>query len=612
MTAQPTTLSAPEARRASAAGAPRTAFETLCGRIAFGDGAPPPALYKAPQSKSWPTLLRGEHCDIAIDGWFVLDDRLLLGRAADEQRKVVDAIERDLDGFLRRLDNGFFNLVVHDRRSGTTRIANDRFGGLPIFLLDEPGALAFAATHDGLEEIAATPPAHDPVGLAELYWFGYQLGERTAWQGVTRLAPGSVLTIDGRDGRRTLAAYEPPPAERMRFETPAAAADYLAEAMRASLAALRRDDARYAVKLSAGMDSRFIAAAWPDDALRAYTFGHPDASEITLATRLAKTLGLPQTIVPLRGDFYSTLHAPLFGRQGLMEFFHQALLPEMQRDGIDFVLDGLAGDVLVGGLTLKRAQSLLNQALGRAPDLSRLAGDREAIARYLIGLIKVPDGGYRPLSADAQAHVDAHWDAMLADMVGEVERAERVGRSVEEICQQVMFNNRGRRMVSLQGTVCRPEVETLYPFLDRRFLATMRCFPPEWIASKRLYVELYTRHFPQVRRVPSTYSMLPFSVSPALHLGGRVVRYALERAGSAITQRSGARLNPWVADGMQWRRWLAFEPRLQQAAHEHLQRSERFVRAESERALQRLKRKAVFSGTRFMYTASYLSYFSRR
>ena len=588
---------------------PHVAFETLCGRVPLHGGVAP-ALYKAAASKTWDAVLSGEHCDIAIDGYLVLDGRLLLGRSADERQRVVREIERDLGAFLRRIDNGFFNIVVHDRRQRTTRIANDRFGALPLYLRDERTSLLFASTFAGMVELAAPPLQHDPVGLAELYWFGYQLGERTAWRGVERLPAGSVLSIGWDDGRRRLEHHgDVAPASAPSFASPAAAADHLFETMRAALAALQRDDAVYAVKLSAGMDSRFIGAAWPGRGLRSYTFGHPDSQELAVAGRLAAALGTAHTPVPLHGDFFGTLHAPLFARQGIVEWFHQALVPAMQRDGVDLVLDGLAGDVIVGGLTLKRLQSRWRQALGLPPDVRQLPSGSDGIARYLVESVKVPDAGYRPLTHEALAAVNAHWDDIRHDMVGEVKRVERAGTTLEQVCSQVIFNNRTRRHISLQGSVCRPEVETLYPFLDRRFLALLGAFPTRWVASKRLYLELYARHYAQVRKVPSTHSMLPFSAAPPLHLGGRVLRYGLERAGGWVMQRTGGRRHPWLSDGVPWRRWLAFDPALQDGARAWLQPSTVFDAQAHERALAQLRRRPAFSGTRFMYTASYCAYF---
>lgn len=589
---------------------PRTDVETMCGWVDTR-GREPPLPFRHGQTAAWPAVLRGRHCDVAIDGWFVLDDRLQLGREPAEANAVLRAIEHDLDAFLARIDNGFFNLVVHDRRRRTTRFANDRFGGLPLYLLEEDDRVVYAATHAGLRELSAAPLQHDPVGLAELYWFGYQLGDRTSFRDVARLPAGSAVEIGWDDGRRTTTMQPELPRSTLRFSTPREAADHLHGVMAKVAASLQRDDETYAVKLSAGMDSRFIASAWPAKGLRSYTFAHPSAREAVLSARLAATLGTQHRFVPLRDDLFSALHEPIFERHGIVEWFHQSLVPAMRRDGVAFTLDGLAGDVIVGGLTLKRLQSRWRQSLGLPPDTSKLPKDAAGIGRLLIASIKVGDTGYRPMTPEAHAELDAHWPEIEADMQREVERATRDGDSIEQICATVVYCNRTRRHVSLQGTVCRPAVEALYPFLDRRFVELIGTLPADWVASKRLYLELFRRHYPRVRRVASTYSLLPFAAPPAMHVAGRMLRYALEQAGVAASLALDGRRHPLAMDSMQWRRWLLFEPLLQRGARAALSRCTPFAPEAYDDALARLKRKPLFSGTRFMYTASWLLYFRR-
>ena len=586
---------------------PEASFETLCGRVPIGGGAP--SLYTSARAKTWGAVLGGEHCDIAIDGHFVLDGKLVLGRSETERRAVAGELERDLSGFLRRIDNGFFNIVIHDRRRRTTYVANDRFGGLPLYLHRRAQEWVFASSYAGLRELCGTALEHDLIGLAELYWFGYQFGERTAFRGVELLPRGTVLSLRWDDGHRASTTYDAQAASSITFADPRQASDHLFETMREAASALYRDDVVYGAKLSGGMDSRFICAAWPDRRLRTYTFGYPGSREITAARRVSSALGMRHTVVPLQGDFFSALHPPIFGRHGIVEWFHQALVPAMQRDGVELVLDGLAGDVVVGGLTLKRSQSRWRQALGLAPDARSFPSSPEGIAEYLVALNKVADGGYGPLTGDAREAVNAQWDGILSDMVAEVKRASLSATMPEHLCAEVIFRTRTRRHISLQGTVCRPEVETIYPLLDRRFLALMGRFPPQWVASKRLYLELYSRHYEHIRRAPSTFSLLPFTVAPSWHFAGRVVRYMLERLGTTVSFRSGGRVNPWVSDGVQWHRWLAFEPALQQAVGAYLRPSPVFDENQYWRSLAALKRGPSFSGTRFMLTASYCSYF---
>jgi hypothetical protein len=104
--------------------------------------------------------------------------------------------------------------------------------------------------------------------------------------------------------------------------------------------------------------------------------------------------------------------------------------------------------------------------------------------------------------------------------------------------------------------------------------------------------------------------MLPLNRSTWLHLIGRGLRFALERAGETITFASGGKLNGVSYDGIQWRRWLALDQDLQRGIIECLGRSHVFDRAAHEAALAELKHSGRFSGTRFMLTASCCLYYT--
>ena len=110
------------------------------------------------------------------------------------------------------------------------------------------------------------------------------------------------------------------------------------------------------------------------------------------------------------------------------------------------------------------------------------------------------------------------------------------------------------------GHVCRPYVESLYPFLDCDMLAMRDAVRPEWLANKRLYVEIYTR---QCRRSARCQAVLAVAVhdseQPAFPGQGSALRH---RAGRLEDQLRHAESRAAVGVGcMQWARWLAFNGR---------------------------------------------------
>lgn len=579
---------------------------SLSGVIVFGQE---PVLMRCRKPATWPTLIRAGSLQIAIDGHFVIADRLHLGRTEEECKAVGELIRADLREFLTNVQNGFFNIIVNDYERRETRICNDRFGGLPLYIVREPDRITFASTYAGLREQGLTDLRPDPVGTAQLYWFGYQLGNRTALTNVQLLPPGSEWTIGWEDGRVQVREAIAPVRRQESFRTIGELAEHVVSTMRSVAKRLHRDDVGVGVKVSGGMDSRLICGTWPDNAVRAYTYGYPGCAEVQIARRLAQSLGMRHTFIPIEGDFFTRLHAPLFGLHGITEFFHQAALPAMLHDGVVLVLDGLAGDVVLGGLTLKPAVARWRQALGLAPGVQEVPVSEAAMAEYIFRHIRVADEHYRPLVPEAQRELASTRNDILHDIALEVRQARFSFTSFAQIYTDVILRNRTRRYISLQGTLCRPQVEAVYPFMDRDFLALRGAIPAQWAANKRLYIEVYSRHLPAIRSVPSLFSLLPFTAPQALHYPGRVVRYGAEQVGLKISYGTRNRARPWAANGVQWARWLAFNDAFRDGARAFMRASTVFDERAFERDTRDLARGPKLSATRFMLTASYCGHF---
>jgi asparagine synthetase B (glutamine-hydrolysing) len=579
---------------------------SLSGILPFGGSA---QLRRSAGCRTWPEVIRHAGHEIAIDGYFVLGNKLYLGRTKDEQIEIAGAMIGNLSGFLERVQNGFFNAVINNLDRGTTSIVSDRFGALPLYLLRRHDRLFFASTYAGLQEIVPAELEPDAIGIGELYWLGYQLGDRTSYRGVEHIPAGTTITVQLSNGAERRERWVQNENRTAVASTKTEMAEQLVDVMATATRRLKRPNAVYGAKVSAGMDSRLICGSWPDSAVHAYTFGYPNSAEVKISGRLSRALGMRHTMVPIEGDFFSRLHAPLFALHGLTEFFHQALVPAMQHDGVEFALDGLAGDVLLGGLTLRRSHTQLRQALGMNPKHETMPSTDDEIAGYILRQIRVPDRHYRPLTREALEPLDKIWNDIHADMVAEVSKIRATAETFEQIYTGIMFRNRTRRYISLQGTLCRPQVESLYPFLDRDFLRLEGLIPPEWVANKRLYIDMYSRFLPKIRSIPTLLSLLPFTVPGPVHYAGRIVRYGLEQVGLHLSYRTGGRINLWAANGMQWARWMAFDEAFRNGARSFMRRSRAFDDQAFEDATRYISRGPTLSGTRFMLTSSYCGYF---
>lgn len=576
---------------------------SLAGRIAIGGGSG--ALFRRPVGRLWPDVTDLGGFRLAIDGYLVQDGKFRLGDP-DEARGLAGAFRASPAAFMDRIDNGCCNIVAHDDARRVTVIANDPAGCQPLYVHFGRDLISFANDLPGLQAIAPKLE-RDPLGCAELYWFGYQIANRTIFRDVLRTPPGSILTIDWRDGRITTETWWQP-AERPAPGDPDEVGAELIEAMRIACRRLYTPERRYGVKLSGGMDSRLIAGCWQDPGLRAFTYSAPDTIECGITRRLARALALPLDVVTVEGDFFSGLHAPLFPKQAIAEFFHQALTPRMQDAGIDCALDGIAGDVLFGGLALKRKGGFgatLRNAFGMAGPSLGTNVSNAAAAEIIFSQIRVPDATLPVLRDAAMQAIDALKAGALDDIAREFANCEP-GQPFERRYIRFAIRNRMRRDVALQGAICRPEVETIYPFLDRDVQAVAARISTAQAAGKKFYRRLYRAQLPRIAGVPVDDSLLPPGAPNAVHVFARILRYGLETSSFRASLRLRKNLRVGRVNAVQWPRWIAFDRDFIAGIRRFMAQSPDFDAARFDAALERVRRGAPVSGTRIMLTASFL------
>jgi asparagine synthetase B (glutamine-hydrolysing) len=371
---------------------------------------------------------------------------------------------------------------------------------------------------------------------------------------------------------------------------------------------LHAPERRYGIKLSGGMDSRLIASCWQDPNLRAFTYSAPHAIECRITQRLARALAIPLDVITVEGDFFSTLHAPLFPKHAIAEFFHQALTPRMQETGIDCALDGIAGDVLFGGLALKRTGGFgpaLRNVLGMAGPSPGADISNEAAAEIIFNQIRVSDAALPALRDDAMQAINALKADALADIAREFLHCEP-GQPFDRRYIRFAIRNRMRRDVALQGAICRPEVETLYPFLDRDVQAVAARISSAQAAGKRFYRRLYREQLPRVAGVPLDDSLLAPGAPNAVHILARILRYGLETASYRASLACGRNFAFGRVNAVQWPRWIAFDRDFIAGIRRFMQASDSFDGERFDASIAQARRGASLGGTRIMLTASFL------
>ena len=260
--------------------------------------------------------------------------------------------------------NGMFAFAWFDRAARALWLARDRLGIKPLYLARPAGGLAFASEPKALLAHPGVPCRPDRATLARhlLARLPRVELERTAFEGIAALRPGSFLRVDGAGEARTVwfDFVRDLDVERLLANgrrPPPAFVDELHGRVRESTALHLVSDVPLAATCSGGVDSSFVAAAArasrPD--LAAYVANVTGAApEGDKAERVGRVLGMEVRRVEIdRPSFLRAWpDATWFADQPLAIGPNVPLLriaERCRRDGVKVLLSGEGSDELFGG-----------------------------------------------------------------------------------------------------------------------------------------------------------------------------------------------------------------------------------------------------------------------
>ena len=281
---------------------------------------------------------------------------------------------------LESLD-GMFALGVWDRQERALHLVRDRMGEKPLYWTRSGALLGFASEMSALRPLPGFSPRVDVDAVADVLRWGFVSGERGAWEGVHRLAPGGWLTL--RDGEHEIRRWwdlEDVAARGAQQHGSGRSdqdlVDELDDLLRESVQARLESDVSLGTFLSGGVDSSLVTAlaARATDSVRTFTvsMGHgTDLDESVAAAAVARHLGTSHTqltltpndvisAVPELGGIYDE---PFADPSGLAVL----LLSRLTRQHVTVALSGDGGDEVFAGYNRYAAAERVLRAGRRLP-----------------------------------------------------------------------------------------------------------------------------------------------------------------------------------------------------------------------------------------------------
>lgn len=286
---------------------------------------------------------------------------------------------------------GMFAFALWDRKEKTLHLGRDRFGEKPMYYGWQGNAFIFGSELKALRAFPAFDSEIDRESLASFLRYGYIPAPASIYQNISKLPPGTILTLAGRS--ESLCNAQPIAYWSAQEASQAALADQFQGSDQDALNELEhllrgivRDemmaDVPLGAFLSGGIDSSTIVALMQSMSSRpvqTFTIGFDEAqyNEATHAKRVAKHIGTDHTelyVTPTTAmdviPKLPTLYDEPFADSSQIPTF---LVSQLAVKHVTVSLSGDGGDEFFGGYGwYQRSHNLWNK-LGRFPRPLRAA-----------------------------------------------------------------------------------------------------------------------------------------------------------------------------------------------------------------------------------------------
>jgi asparagine synthase (glutamine-hydrolysing) len=253
--------------------------------------------------------------------------------------------------------NGMFGLAIWDVRNRRLVVARDAMGIKLVYYKIRNGQFTFGSEIRPILAAQDSKPEVDPVALKLFLQFRYTPSPLTIFQGIRKLAAGTMLVVEkGKCREERWYNFTPVPFPGPKEET--AAARELLELYKGAVRRHLLSDVPVGILLSGGLDSGLLLALmneqggpWP-----AYTIGYGDSfadDELRDAAETATLLGAQHITVRLDQDEFERslprivecLEEPIASSSIVPMYF----VSQCAREDVKVALIGQGPDELFGG-----------------------------------------------------------------------------------------------------------------------------------------------------------------------------------------------------------------------------------------------------------------------
>jgi hypothetical protein len=281
--------------------------------------------------------------------------------------------------------------------------------------------------------------------------------------------------------------------------------DEMHELSHNAIAEVLKTQPQWILPLSAGLDSRMIAAVGADLGvnLQTYAWGEPESTDVVYSRKIAKALGLPWKRIELCEDFlacYTPLWADLFGSSMHFHGMYQMCFLDALRSASDApLMTGYLGDILSGA----------------------------DVMQYDAGGVIYKNDWYMHWNAGAtRALLKAPIEEALQAIADEVKKqGDAIPGAKFPKSLYLGLWSRQRLFTSFQSTLSSYWRGIATPFLNRAYARFCLSLPRAVNENRRLLGDVFRRYYGRLAVIPGTYASQPFILTGKYLLKHRIVEH---------------------------------------------------------------------------------------
>lgn len=390
---------------------------------------------------------------------------------------------------------GSFVAVVSNLGDGSLTLITDRFATQPLYLCWHEEICYFASQLKAILAVVPIPAEIDRQSVATMLSIGEVVGNRTLIAGIQTLPAATCLTLS-KQGRQYRQYWQYIYDESLDSDWQSSV-ERVGQALNTAVARNVRNASSLVVPLSGGLDSRFVLDLACQNEVKptAYTWGTEGCRDIRYAQDIARRLECHHEAKIFKADYLASMaDRGVWLTEGQTPATNFHVIPYVDMlvsRGHDLLLDGFAGDVVLGG-------NFIADAWLDSNDLDDAAG---AIWNWRR---KGFDSGWQP---EGLGEIRGGAKTVFMESY-----SGYLGRTPMDKAMAFLIDNRLRRTTNCGTEIFRSRLKTRQPFMDADFMESISVLPHRWRKRHRFYLDVMKRFAPLSAGAPYQRTMLPASL----------------------------------------------------------------------------------------------------